>query len=184
MIFVDIAVESSFTHSEMDESANKLPAIVASVAFVAVAGMIYLLINDGSVPLAKIEKQPAAAAEHEDNGVAESGLVDPASSGSITIDRMKIELRATGEVVVDGKAVDRAGESAELGGLHEKLSRYAEAAGISGSTPVVVLSADDGAKGNWFVMILAELEKAGIQNVTLSGFSAEQVEALESIRGN
>ena len=100
----------------------------------------------------------------------------------MTIDQMQIELQANGEVKVNGKTVDRADEAAELAGLREKLTRYAEAAQISGSMPVVIISADDDAMGNWLVMILDELANAQIKNVTLSGLSGEQSEALESVR--
>lgn len=50
---------------------------------------------------------------------------------------------------------------------------YSKAAELSGSKPLVVVSADDSTKGQRLVDVLNALAGEGIKNVTMTGFREE-----------
>ena len=93
------------------------------------------------------------------------------SSSDVEIDQMNINLNGQGMVVVNDEVLDTDVENRDMPLLYEKLQIYAQVAESSGDTPVVILSADDSAKGQRFVDVLNTLAKVGIKSVTLSGFS-------------
>ena len=98
-----------------------------------------------------------------------------ASSSDVEVDQMTINVNGEGHVEVNGELLDTDTSSRDLPRLFDKLSQYADAARLTNSEPVVVISADDAAKGQRFVDVLNTLahEKVNIRNVTITGFSEE-----------
>jgi len=94
------------------------------------------------------------------------------SSSSVTIDQMTVHLKADNVVLVNDDIVDTEvqGRERTLVGLKARLSDYKQAADAVASTAIVVLAADDEAKGQPFVDVLNTLADVGINNVTLQGF--------------
>lgn len=110
---------------------------------------------------------------------AELGMTLPtteSSASQVEIDQMTIHLRADHVVVVNEEVVDTEpqGKERNLVGLKQRLADYKGAADAINSTAVVILSAEDEAKGQPFVDVLNTLASVGIKNVTLSGFSPAQ----------
>ena len=59
--------------------------------------------------------------------------------------------------------------------LLDRLKTYAESAALTDSKPMVIIAADDAAKGQRFIDVLNALadEAVGISNVTITGFTEE-----------
>jgi biopolymer transport protein ExbD len=97
--------------------------------------------------------------------------MDSATSKAKQIDQMNITLNGQGAVIVNDEVLDSDVNSRALPLLLDKLQTYKSAADLSDSKPVVIVAADDSAKGQRFIDVLNALATVGIQNVTLSGFS-------------
>lgn len=97
--------------------------------------------------------------------------IDSTSSAPPEIDQMNIKLTGQGAVMVNDEVLDTDVNTRALPNLKDRLSQYKAAADLSDSTPVVILAADDSAKGQRFVDVLNTLAAVGIENVTLAGFS-------------
>ncbi len=95
---------------------------------------------------------------------------DSSNASKVEIDQMSINLTGEGSVSVNDEILDTDTDSRELPLLKDRLVQYKSAADLSESTPVVILSAQDSAKGQRFVDVLNTLADVGIQSVTLAGF--------------
>ncbi len=95
---------------------------------------------------------------------------DSSSSSKVEIDQMSINLSGDGAVSVNDEIMDSDVNSRDLPQLRDRLEQYKSAADLSESTPVVILSAQDSAKGQRFIDVLNTLADVGISSVTLSGF--------------
>ncbi|MDF1816098.1 MAG: biopolymer transporter ExbD [Verrucomicrobiales bacterium] len=110
---------------------------------------------------------------------ADLGMTMPTSqsdgSTDVEIDQMTINVNSMGHIVVNDEVLDADIESREVPVLLDRLSTYAESARLTDSEPMVIIAADDAAKGQRFVDVLNALahETVKIQNVTISGFTEE-----------
>ncbi len=103
------------------------------------------------------------------------GMVLPTSdspSSQVQIDQMSIQLNGQGMVVVNDDVLDTDINSRSLPLLKDRLKDYKAAADLSDTNPVVILSADDSAKGQRFVDVLNTIAEVGIKSVTLAGFQS------------
>ncbi len=106
------------------------------------------------------------------------GMVLPTSDSSnasqVEIDQMSVSLNGQGMVILnDNEILDTDVNSRKLPQLFERLRDYKEAADLSETTPVIILSADDSAKGQRFVDVLNTIADVGIKSVTLAGFQGD-----------
>lgn len=109
---------------------------------------------------------------------ADLGMTMPTSSGkgaAVEIDQMTIEVNSTGHIVLNDEVLDTDAESRKVPLLLDRLRTYAESARLTDSKPMVIIAADDAAKGQRFIDVLNALAdpKVDIQNVTISGFTEE-----------
>ncbi len=108
---------------------------------------------------------------------ADLGMTMPTSQSSgsadVEIDQMTINVNGLGHILVNDEVLDSDPDSREVPALIDRLSTYAESARLTDSKPMVIIAADDAAKGQRFVDVLNALahESVGIQNVTISGFT-------------
>ncbi len=109
---------------------------------------------------------------------ADLGLTLPtenpdSSSAQVEIDQKTIVIDSEGAVVVNDDILDTDAGNRELPNLTSRLKMYSKAAELSGSKPLVVVSADDSSKGQRLVDVLNALAGEGIKNVTMTGFREE-----------
>ena len=93
------------------------------------------------------------------------------ASSQVEIDQMMIVINPDGSVVVNDDILDTDAEQRALPKLSDRLRMYKKAADLSGSKPLVILAADDAAKGQRLVDVLNALAGVGIKSVTMTGFS-------------
>ena len=93
------------------------------------------------------------------------------ASNPVEIDQMTIEVNSEGHIVVDKEVLDTDQDDRKVPLLAAKIGEYAQAAELTNSQPIVVVSADDASKGQRFVDVLNALAAAGIENVTITGFT-------------
>lgn len=90
------------------------------------------------------------------------------------VDPISIHLREDGTILagVGGseEELETDVNSRDLPRLHARLTDYKTIADTSGSTPFVVVRADDNAKQQRFIDIVNTLSAVGIANVTITGF--------------
>lgn len=109
---------------------------------------------------------------------ADLGMTMPTSSGGgapVEIDQMTIEVNGTGHIVLNDEVLDTDAESREVPLLLDRLRTYAESARLTDSEPLVIIAADDAAKGQRFIDVLNALSDPGVDitNVTITGFADE-----------
>lgn len=109
---------------------------------------------------------------------ADLGMTMPTSSGSgaaVEIDQMTIEVNGTGHIVLNDEVLDTDAESREVPLLLDRLRTYAESARLTDSEPLVIIAANDAAKGQRFIDVLNALADpdVDITNVTITGFTDE-----------
>lgn len=109
---------------------------------------------------------------------ADLGLTLPtenpdSTSVQVEIDQMMIVIDTEGAVIVNEEVLDTDVAVRDVPLLSERLKMYKRAADLSGSQPLVVVAADDAAKGQRLVDVLNALAKESIKNVTMTGFSEE-----------
>lgn len=109
---------------------------------------------------------------------ADLGMTMPTSQGQgaeIEIDQMTIEVNSAGHIVANEEVLDTDPLSREVPMLLDRLKTYAESAKLTGSKPMVIIAADDAAKGQRFIDVLNALASPGVEikNVTITGFSEE-----------
>ncbi|MCB1077328.1 MAG: biopolymer transporter ExbD [Verrucomicrobiae bacterium] len=98
---------------------------------------------------------------------------ESSASTAIEIDQMTIELNAEGHIIVDQEVLDTDPNDRKVPLLTAKITEYSQAAQLTNSQPVVIVKADDAAKGQRFVDVLDALAGAKISSVTLTGFTEE-----------
>lgn len=91
---------------------------------------------------------------------------------TFVIDRMELEVNAVGHIVANGEVLDTDADSREVPLLLDRLKTYAESARLTATEPVVLLAADDAAKGQRFIDVLNALSHSEVRiaNVTLPNF--------------
>ncbi|MDA7921539.1 biopolymer transporter ExbD [Verrucomicrobiales bacterium] len=110
---------------------------------------------------------------------ADLGMTMPTnnSSGSseVEIDQMTVEVNSSGHIVLNDEVLDTDPATREVPMLLDRLKTYAESAALTDSKPMVIIAADDAAKGQRFIDVLNALadEAVGISNVTITGFTEE-----------
>jgi biopolymer transport protein ExbD len=103
---------------------------------------------------------------------ADLGLTLPSSAGTSAVKLEPIVLRIDqqGTIYNGTTAIETDATRRKLPVLLEELSRLKQAASITGSEPVVTVSADDAAPNQRFIDVVNALSQTGITNITLSGF--------------
>mgnify|MGYP001173540914 CR=1 FL=1 len=91
------------------------------------------------------------------------------------LDQMTIEVNGTGHIVLNDEVLDTDAESREVPLLLDRLRTYAESARLTDSEPLVIIAANDAAKGQRFIDVLNALADpdVDITNVTITGFTDE-----------
>jgi biopolymer transport protein ExbD len=97
------------------------------------------------------------------------------SSSEVEIDQLTIEVNSSGHIVVNEEVLDIDPEVREVPQLLDRLKTYAESAQLTNTEPMVIIAADDAAKGQRFIDVLNALAdpKVKIQKVTITGFTEE-----------
>lgn len=110
---------------------------------------------------------------------ADLGMTMPTSQSSapseVEIDQMTVEVNSSGHIVLNEEVLDTDAEKREVPLLLDRLRTYAESARLTDSKPMVIIAADDAAKGQRFVDVLNALsdKDVDIRNVTITGFKEE-----------
>lgn len=110
---------------------------------------------------------------------ADLGMTMPTSnsdgSAEVEIDQMTVEVNSSGHIVLNDEVLDTDPATREVPMLLDRLKTYAESARLTDSKPMVIIAADDAAKGQRFIDVLNALadEGVGISNVTITGFTEE-----------
>ncbi|MEM9015928.1 MAG: biopolymer transporter ExbD [Verrucomicrobiota bacterium] len=110
---------------------------------------------------------------------ADLGMTMPTSQSSssteVEIDQMTVEVNSSGHIVLNEEVLDTDVESREVPLLLDRLKTYAESAALTDSKPLVIIAADDAAKGQRFIDVLNALADpdVNIRNVTITGFQEE-----------
>jgi len=110
---------------------------------------------------------------------ADLGMTMPTSqsgsSAQVEIDQMTVEVNASGHIVLNDEVLDTDAAVREVPLLLDRLKTYAESARLTDSKPMVIIAADDAAKGQRFIDVLNALAdtSVGINNVTITGFKEE-----------
>ncbi len=102
----------------------------------------------------------------------------PTSSGEpgqVEIDMMTVKVNPAGHVELNDEVLDTDGTSREVPLLLDRLKTYVESAKLTGSDPMVIIEADDAAKGQRFIDVLNALAHpaVSINKVTITGFSGD-----------
>jgi len=95
---------------------------------------------------------------------------DSPSSNPLKLDPMTINVNEQGQVFVQDEQVENEGGTRDLNNLLEKVARYKSTCEATDSQPVIIVAADDTGKHQRFTDVVNTLAKAGIKNVTLTGF--------------
>ncbi len=98
---------------------------------------------------------------------------ESSAANQVEVDQMTIEVNSEGHIIVDEEVLDTDVADRSVPNLSKKIGEYAQAAQLTGSQPIVVVSADDAAKGQRFVDVLNALAAVGIENVTITGFTEQ-----------
>ncbi len=111
---------------------------------------------------------------------ADLGMTMPTNSTSssstqVEVDQMTIDVNSSGHIVLNEEVLDTDPEKREVPLLLDRLRTYAQTAKMTDSEPVVIIAADDAAKGQRFVDVLNALadKDVDIRNVTITGFKEE-----------
>lgn len=110
---------------------------------------------------------------------ADLGMTMPTNnsdgSSEVEIDQMTVEVNSSGHIVLNDEVLDTDPATREVPMLLDRLKTYAESAALTDSKPMVIIAADDAAKGQRFIDVLNALadEAVGISNVTITGFTEE-----------
>lgn len=110
---------------------------------------------------------------------ADLGFTLPTSQSNSTVevklDQNTIEVNNQGHILMNEETLDTDVESRVLPLLEGRLREMVGMSRSVGQDPLVIISADDGAKGQRFVDVLNTLGMDGIEisNVTLTGFTEE-----------
>ncbi len=97
------------------------------------------------------------------------------SSAKVEIDMMTVQVNPVGAVVLNDEVLDTDPTVRELPMLVDRLRTYVESAKLTDSDPMVIIAADDAAKGQRFIDVLNALAEPGVEikKVTITGFTEE-----------
>jgi biopolymer transport protein ExbD len=97
-------------------------------------------------------------------------------NSKVEIDMMTVQVNAAGHVVLNDEVLDTDAANRELPMLTDRLRTYVESARLTQSEPLVIIAADDAAKGQRFVDVLNALadKSVNISKVTITGFSEDK----------
>ena len=109
---------------------------------------------------------------------ADLSMSMPTSMGEgsqVEVDMMTVQVNPAGHVVLNDEVLDTDPTSREVPMLLDRLRTYVESAKLTDSEPMVIIAADDAAKGQRFVDVLNALADptVKIEKVTITGFSEE-----------
>jgi len=110
---------------------------------------------------------------------ADLGMTMPTSQTSapseVEVDQMIVEVNSSGHIVLNDEVLDTDTESRDVPLLLDRLKLYVQSAALTQSDPLVIIKADDAARGQRFVDVLNALadEEVGIRNVTIDGFKED-----------
>lgn len=110
---------------------------------------------------------------------ADLAMTMPTSQSSgeskVAIDMMTVTVNPTGHVVLNDEVLDTDATTRQVPLLLDRLRTYVESAKLTGSEPMVIIAADDAAKGQRFVDVLNALAdpSVNIKKVTITGFTEE-----------
>ena len=110
---------------------------------------------------------------------ADLAMTMPTSQGTgvaeVEIDQMTVQVNASGHIVLNDEVLDTDAAVREVPLLLDRLKTYAESAKLTDSKPMVIIAADDAAKGQRFIDVLNALadKSVDIKNVTITGFKEE-----------
>tara|TARA_R110000850_G_scaffold17330_3_gene53484 strand:+ start:3149 stop:3604 length:456 start_codon:yes stop_codon:yes gene_type:complete len=110
---------------------------------------------------------------------ADLGMTMPTSTSSgaadVEIDQMTVEVNGSGHIVLNEEVLDTDADNRDVPQLLDRLKTYAESARLTDSKPMIIIAADDAAKGQRFIDVLNALadKEVDIRNVTISGFQEE-----------
>src|SRR6056297_1157100 len=91
---------------------------------------------------------------------ADLGMTMPTSqsgSSNVEIDQMTVEVNNVGHIVLNEEVLDTDPDTREVPLLLDRLRTYAESARLTDSKPMVIIAADDAAKGQRFIDVLNAL---------------------------
>ena len=88
----------------------------------------------------------------------------------VEMDQLTITINTEGHILVGDDIYDTDPNDRDVPMLSQKVGEYSQGAKMSGSQPIVVVSADDASKSQRFIDVLNALAKHGIKNVTITGF--------------
>jgi len=88
----------------------------------------------------------------------------------VDIDPMQIRLTGQGSVIVNDEVLDTDVHSRSLPLLKNTLLQYKAVAELTANQTVIILDAEDSAKGQRFVDVLNTIAEVEIDDVTLRGF--------------
>ena len=93
----------------------------------------------------------------------------------VEIDQMTVQVNSAGNIVLNDEILDTDPTTREVPLLLDRLRTYAESAKLTDSKPMVIIAADDAAKGQRFIDVLNALadQTVNIHNVTRSGFKEQ-----------
>jgi len=94
--------------------------------------------------------------------------VSSVESDPVQIDQMFIEIDPAGTILVNRDVVDSDMTVRSVPNLTDRLTRYAAAAEIAQSDPLVVIKCDGRVPEQRFIDVLNACAKAGIRNVSIS----------------
>jgi biopolymer transport protein ExbD len=83
---------------------------------------------------------------------------------------LEVKVQPSGVILVNEEALEMDEGSRRLPRLYERLEEYKRLAKMSQAEPLVLVAADDEARGQRLVDVLNCLAEAEIEEVTLSGF--------------
>lgn len=97
------------------------------------------------------------------------------NSAKVEIDMMTVQVNPVGAVVLNDEVLDTDPAVRELPLLVDRLRTYVESAKLTDSEPMVIIAADDAAKGQRFIDVLNALAEKGVEikKVTITGFTEE-----------
>jgi len=111
---------------------------------------------------------------------ADLGMTMPTTQSSESteppdIEQMEIEVNSSGHIVVNEEVLDTNADVREVPLLLDRLRTYAQSAELTEATPMVIIAADDAARGQRFIDVLNALSDpdVDIKNVTIQGFQDE-----------
>jgi biopolymer transport protein ExbD len=104
---------------------------------------------------------------------AELEMVLPEAGPGIPFPMLEVKVQPDGVITVNEEALEMDRAPRRLPRLFDRLEEYKRLAKMSQAEPLVLVAADDEAKGQRLVDVLNCLAEAKIAQVTLSGFREE-----------